>query len=460
MNTPIPEKFIDSLATLLNHSETDELVKALDTTPVTGVRINPAKPYIGTQELAVDKNVPWCKHGYILKNRPQFTLMPELHAGAFYVQEPSSMIICEVVSRLLNGADTPILYLDICAAPGGKTTSAISALPAGSLVVANEYVPQRAHILKENVQKWGFPGTVVTSGDTSRPGRLGGMFDIVAVDAPCSGEGMMRKEEEARRQWSEELVKQCAATQREILANAWAALKPGGHLIYSTCTFNRIENEDMVKSLMTGYGAEPIDLGLPDTWGIGASIDPDVPAMRFMPHITEGEGLFMCVMRKPGILQNTATGKTTKSKRKGKEPKEPTGLRSMLLHSDDYIYKLRADGLWHAFPTAYLNVLERIEAECNVISAGVELCTEKHHDLIPAHGLALSTALNSEAFPHAEVDTTQALSYLRREALTLPPDTPAGYVLLIYGGLPLGFVKNLGKRANNLYPQAWRIRHL
>lgn len=462
--TELPAGFADHMRNTLGTDEIAALCTSLLTPPETGVRFNPVKHKAMAKipdEFSACKGVEWCPEGIRLEQRPLFTLMPELHAGGFYVQDPSSMIISEVIRRILGKDHPPIAYLDVCAAPGGKTTAAMSALPEGSLLLANEFVPSRAQILKENIQKWGYPASIITVGDTSRLGRLNEMFDIVAVDAPCSGEGMMRKDEDARRQWSTSLIQQCASLQREILANVWDALKPGGHLIYSTCTFNRTENEDMVRLIMTEYGAEPVNLSLPSEWGIGKSIMPDIPALRFMPHLTRGEGLFLCVLRKAeSECINNIRHKAKKLKTSHTKCKTPENMTAWLSNPEDYLFRKVDNNEWQAIPRIHTEMLERIERECKVIGAGIELCIEKGRDLIPSQGLAVSTALADTAFPRVELDRTQALSFLRRESIILPADTPKGYVLVCHNSLPLGFMKNLGNRANNLYPQAWRIRNL
>ena len=270
--------------------------------PSVAIRLNRAK----ATGLGVDgaDRVPWCHEGFYLDRRGAFTFDPAFHQGLYYVQDPSSMIISEAVRRLTADTQEPVAYLDACAAPGGKTTAAIDALPAGSLVVANEFVPARAAVLRDNIVKWGYPAAVVTQGDTSRFRKLSGMFDIVAADVPCSGEGMMRKDDEAVAQWSPALVNRCAELQREIVANLWPALAPGGYFIYSTCTFNRSEDEENLQWMIDELGAEPVDLGLPGEWMIAGGIGTDLPCYRFLPHRLRGEGLFMGVMRKPGERQD------------------------------------------------------------------------------------------------------------------------------------------------------------
>ena len=290
----------------------------------------------------------------------------------------------------------------------------INALPDGSTVIANEVMPQRARILKENLLKWGYPDIMVTNSRSSAFAAMGEIFDIVAVDAPCSGEGMMRKDEDAVNQWSPRLVEQCAALQREILADAVEALKPGGILIYSTCTFNRHEDEENVAWLVENKDLEPIETDFPEEWGIGRASGSPYPALRFMPHLTRGEGLFAAVLRKPGELRDMDHGKIL------------TAIRRKA--------KILADGI----PT--VNMKGKIE--------------------IPASEWALSTSFPAERYPSVELDTESALRYLRHESLILDNNTPKGFVVVKYKGHPLGFVKNIGNRANNLYPAEWRIRNL
>ncbi|MDE5661108.1 MAG: RsmB/NOP family class I SAM-dependent RNA methyltransferase, partial [Muribaculaceae bacterium] len=209
------------------------LIEALATPPSVSIRANTLKDRTVPDGAAL---VPWCDNGFYLPSRPLFAADPAWHQGLYYVQDASSMVYSHVVamiSRMLEPqAGHGLRYLDACAAPGGKSTAALEVLPADALVVANEYDRHRANILAENIAKSGAPNAVVTRGDAARFGRMHDAFDIVAVDAPCSGEGMMRKEPEAVRQWSEALVADCAATQRRLLESLWEALRPGGVLIY------------------------------------------------------------------------------------------------------------------------------------------------------------------------------------------------------------------------------------
>ncbi len=441
-----------------------------ETAPEVSVRLNPRKlsPTGGTPFPG--EPVPWCGGGIYLSERPKFTFDPALHQGVYYVQDASSMIMGAVAAELSRRlAGGPLLWLDACAAPGGKTTAALDALPSGSLVVANEFDYARAEILAENVAKWGSTYTVVTRGDTARCRAVGEVFDVVAVDAPCSGEGMMRKDVTARQQWSAALVEECVARQKEILSNVWDALRPGGYLVYSTCTFNTRENEEMVEWLCMEYGAEPVDMEFP--FGIDGAVGSDLPALRFIPGRVRGEGLFMAVVRKPGEWtprefpgENTpGKGRKGTGKRKGgvKAPEIPSEVRAWITPGERENFPLTAteNGL-RAFPAQWSDLLSLFLKKLQVISAGTELAETRGHDVVPSQALALSTLLDADAFPSVETDRETALAYLRREAVALPRETPRGFVLLTYGGRPLGFVKNLGNRANNLYPKEWRIKSI
>lgn len=427
----------------------DGLVMALRSTdPAVSIRLNRRK---GCAPPEDGEPVPWAERGYYLPSRPLFTLDPALHQGRYYVQEASSMIVGEIVRRLSAGGMAPLRYLDACAAPGGKTTAAIDALPEGSLVVANEYVPRRAAILWENLIKWGYPNTVVSRGDTRRFSKLKGLFDIIGVDAPCSGEGMFRKDEEAVAQWSPGLVAECTGRQREILANVWPALRPGGYLIYSTCTFNRQENEEIVDWLIRESGAAPVDMSFPEDWGISGGIDSDYPCYRFMPHRVRGEGLFVAVLRK----QDGEECRLRPSK-PNKPDKSVAKLSEWITNGSECVIEKNGDGVI-AYQRRHADTIGLLRQSLDVVSCGVEIAEQKGRDFAPSHSLAMSQSLNPGAFPLIEVDLDVALSYLRRESVMLPEGTPKGYVLLTYQGQPLGFVKNLGNRSNNLYPCAWRI---
>lgn len=443
MNRQLPDEFVARMTAC----GLDDVVNALATTsPSVSVRVNRAK---GVEVPAGAAAVPWNRDGYYLDERPAFTFDPAFHQGLYYVQDASSMAVGAAVRTAADiiGTQQPLRYLDACAAPGGKTTAAMDVLPDDTFVVANEFDPRRTAILVENIAKWGRPA-VATRGDASQIKGLEGFFDIITADMPCSGEGMMRKEQVAVEQWSQALVRECAERQRAIAGCLWNCLAPGGVLVYSTCTFNIAENEEIVQWLIDQYGAEPIAVpvldGIPE---ISSALTPyNFPAYRFMPGRTRGEGLFMAVLRKDGAPRPQRL-KPMKIK--------PWAPPAQYL-AGDWTYFLENNTVY-ALPSSMLPLLSPVAKAMNIVAPGIEIGELKGKLLVPAQALAMACRLSPEAFPRHEVDEATALAYLRREAVAVP-DAPVGIVLLTRDGHPLGFVKNLGNRANNLYPQHWRIR--
>ena len=455
----LPADFSTFIRTQIGDEKADILLRALTGEPEVSLRLNRRKmPPLPLYDDAT--KVPWCESGQYLKERPVFTYNPLLHAGTFYVQDASSMIY-ETIVRSIAG-DEPLRVADLCAAPGGKTTAIINALPDGSVILANEYVASRAGILKENLCKYGYPNTVITNTDASRLAEMRNFFDIVAVDAPCSGEGMMRKEESARSQWSEGLIRQCAALQREILESAVAMTAPGGFLIYSTCTFNTYEDEDNASFIAGSLGLPPVDTGLAGKWGIQKEVKGNIPALRFMPGFTKGEGLFVALFRKPDddTSPRRIHGKINKkgNKDKCKVKTDPSRAATAASWTDTEVEIRNHEGHLLLLTPPAVTLLDSIPKGVRILAAGVEAGEIKGKDLIPAHALAMSEIM-SHPFPEVELDTPDALRYLSKDAITLPSDTPKGFVTATYCGIPLGFLKNHGNRSNNLYPQEYRIRN-
>lgn len=445
---------------LLGEEEYTQFNEAIASASPTSIRRNPLKP---TTDIPLGQAVPWCETGCYLDQRPLFTFDPLFHAGSYYVQEASSMFVDFIIRKLITAPST---VLDLCAAPGGKSTLTLSALPKGSVLIANEIVRQRANILAENITKWGNPNTIVTNNSSSDFQALSAMFDLIICDAPCSGEGMFRKDPQSIEEWSNSNVAMCQNRQREILANIWQCLKPGGLLIYSTCTYNTQENEENVAWAMEELGAEPIALDIPSDWNISDSKlnNSKFKTYRFFPHKTKGEGFFASVMRKGEHSDDDAftshrnkEHKRNAENRKGKELPLPKELKLWLNHPEQYTFKSTPTS-YSAFPSQHIQLLEQALSKLKVIHYGITLANIKGKTIIPAHSLAMSTSLDESAFPSAELSEQQALSYLRTEVIVLPPSVPTGYVLLKYKGQPLGFAKNIGNRANNLYPAEWRIR--
>ena len=448
----LPKEFINILGEILEADERDRLLNALQTEPQVSIRFNPLIPdaeslALQSLECSADGRVPWAGNAVYLDHRPQFTLDPLIHMGCYYVQEASSMFLEQAVRKCVSG---PVKALDLCAAPGGKSTLLASLLPEGSLLVSNEIQRGRAQILAENMTKWGRTGVMVTCNTPKQIGQSNLMFDLIAVDAPCSGEGMFRKDEGAVTDWSLQNVEMCALRQRQIIADIWPALKPGGYLIYSTCTFNRHEDEDNVQWIIEQFGAEAIKIDTNPEWNIKASLTQDnLPVYHFMQHLTRGEGFFLCLLRKPDGAFRELPQKPFKA-----DPTVPAECRKWL--NDGYEYYVKGDSIY-ALPAPLASDMNQVSKELYALIPGIEIAVRKGHDWVPAHALAMSDALNTEAFNKVEITRKQALEYLHCDALRLE-DAPRGIVLLTYKGIPLGFAKNLGNRANNMYPQEWRIR--
>lgn len=450
--TSLPENFERYTHALMGDGLYGRFVEALSEEPPVSIRLNPQKC---DGSPADGERVPWCGDGRWLTERPAFTFDPLLHAGWYYVQEASSMFIDHVLRRF---AHHPVLMLDLCAAPGGKSTAARTALPVGSILISNEPEHARARILAENIAKWGHPEVIVTNNYPKDYTRSGLMFDVILCDVPCSGEGMFRKDEGAISEWSPRNVTACQALQREIVTAAWYCLRPGGIMIYSTCTLNTRENEENVRWACAELGAEVLPAAPDEGWGItGSLLDGfNEPVCRFIPGRTRGEGLFMAVLRKNDDDGTSGQTKPRKKTKKGQQPtaKIPAGW---LTESDGLIMRQEGDTLM-AMSETLSETYDTAAASLRILSAGITVGHVKGRDIIPDHALALSTALNHDAFPQAELTYNEAIAYLRRETVTLPEGTPRGYVLMTYEGAALGFAKNIGNRANNMYPQEWRIK--
>lgn len=452
----LPPLFCQQMADILGPAQAQALAEALDTAPAVSIRRNPFKPT--AEDLYADTQpVPWCVTGAYLPNRPSFTSNPLLHAGAFYVQEAASMFI-EQAYRAMD--IVPQRVLDLCAAPGGKSTLWRTLLPDDALLVANEPLRQRAQILAENLTKWGHPGVIVTNAYGADFARLEGCFDVVATDVPCSGEGMFRKDEGAVSQWSPGLVEQCVRTGWEIVSDVWPALRTGGYLVYSTCTFNREEDEHQVARICNELGAELVPIPTLEEWGVqGDTTGEEQAVYHFFPHRTRGEGFFLALLRKTAESPS-ASPRRARRDRQGNSPVAKGAKAASAWLSESARYKIFATGpdSLSAIPEIHYETMLRLSAHVRMLQAGITLAVQKGHKLIPEHALALSTACAPEAFPRQELDLETALCYLRRETIVLPADAPRGYMIVTFKGLPLGFVNNLGNRANNMYPNEWRIR--
>ena len=447
MATLLPESFTQRMQAQLGN-EFEAFQQSLSDAAVSSVRINTTK-FSGSVN---DNQVPWSKTGFYLEERPFYTLDPFLHAGLYYVQEASSMFLEQAFQQLSN---EPVKVLDLCGAPGGKSTHIASLLPENSLLVSNEVIRSRAVILSENLKKWGNPSVVVTNNDPKDFASFKGFFDVIVVDAPCSGEGLFRRDENAITEWSPENTQHCAQRQQRILADVWPALKPGGILIYSTCTYNPGENEENLKWLNEFADVENISLPVKAEWGVTETEAAGLSGYRFYPHKTHGEGFFMAVVRK-------LDGETARIPRKIKGAAFTTASRNekALIEnwlSSDEMELLNLNGTLLSFPGRYTAELTWLQQSLRIVHAGIKTGELKKKEVLPAHELALSPILNRGKFPEIELSLDEAIRFLHRDDIR-PGAKERGWHLLTYRDIPLGWAKNLGNRFNSNYPKEWRIR--
>lgn len=454
----LPEQFISRMQRELGVVEAEALCAALETEPSTSVRLNPAK--MAEQKWGGGR-VAWSDYGYLLGERPAFTLDPDFHAGAYYVQEASSQFAGYIISMAVGGAEAckGQRVLDMCAAPGGKSTHYATLVGERGLVVANEINRSRAAVLADNARKWGLGNMVVTCNDSARVADFEEWFDVVAVDAPCSGEGMFRKSDEACEQWSEANVAMCAERQWEILQNAFRSLKPGGVLLYSTCTFNRTEDEDVVGRACEEFGDELLavdDIPIGDDWGVVTGREGVFQTFRFFPHRLTGEGMFMAVARKAGLA--TSRRRMPKARRKVMEAVDKRTAQELsrwVKESEQMRFFAAGDTLYGCRKEHYDEV-EALAGTLAVIYSGVAMGQVFKGKLKPDGALALYAGVNHDAVACCEVDEQEALKFLRKQDMDAAQFSE-GVNMVLYGGRPLGFVKRVGARVNNMYPNSLRI---
>ena len=424
--------------------------------PPVSIRVNPLKWVDSNADLSPGMPVPWAKHGYYLNHRPVFTLDPWLHAGAYYVQEASSMFLEQAVHKVLQEIDIQYV-LDLCAAPGGKSTHLLGCLEAQTVLVSNEVVGARAGILVENLTKWGNSNSIVTQNDPSFFGGYEGLFDLLVVDAPCSGSGLFRREPGLVSEWSPAHVDLCSQRQKRILADVLPALAPGGFLLYSTCSYSAAEDENIIDWLSGQFNLEGVDIEWADNqYGVVVSkaSASGIPCYRFFPDRVKGEGFFMALLRKPG----THLAFNLKQP-KGKMPdvSMPSVLNDCIRVAEPLFFH-RHDFAVYAMPEKVYMLFQHLRGKLNIRKAGVKVGDLMHGKLNPAHDLALSGLLQKGAFFPIDADRENALNYLRRAGADFGNNFPSGWLLVCYKDLPLGFVKNIGSRLNNYYPKDWRIR--
>ena len=443
----LPEEFTKRLKTQ-KYIDAEALLKSLEEPSPVSIRINPSK---WNKKPVSSTPVPWATNGFYLENRPSYTLDPLFHSGCYYPQEASSMFLEQLIKQT-GGSLQNSRILDLCAAPGGKSTLLSDIIGEGGLLVANEAIRQRAVVLAETLTKWGRGNVLVTQNDPSAFGRLPGYFDIILVDAPCSGEGMFRGNI-AVNEWSAGNTAHCAERQKRILMDVWPSLKENGILVYSTCTFNPGENEENIKWLIEKNQAECVRIGLSDFSGIKEIGYDGIFGYGFYPNNIRGEGFFISAIRKKGLQENLRL----KSQRKTELNPGKSDLDTVTRHTDfsnERIFRW-GDEIF-AVPCSmdeYLHLFSSLK----IVKAGTKLFAVKNGKYLPSHELALSVMLKKDAFPRYEINLAEALSFMRRDTFTIQ-NAVKGWVIITHRGINLGFVNNLGNRVNNYFPVEWRIR--
>ncbi len=445
----LPQALLEDLQGIPGYDR-EAFMAAHELPAVTSIRLNPGKPY--TPAFAGNP-VPWCAEGRYLAQRPVFTLDPAYHAGAYYVQEASSMFTDFLFRAVFPERDN-LRVLDLCAAPGGKSTLLAAALGGNSLLVSNEVIRTRASILEENMSRWGYMHTWVTSNDPRDFGKLSGYFDAIVVDAPCSGSGLFRKDARALDEWGEQNVMLCSQRQQRILADVWPSLKEGGVLLYATCSYSPEEDEQILDWMGDVLDAEGVHVAVPEAWGVQqvSSAKHSIGGYRFFPHKVQGEGFFIAALRKPGEGEDYryAKFKTTLNKRAAERA-------TFLLKTDKpFIAVPTGENIFSAILPVHEADLHALSKAVYLRKTGLELGSPTAKEWLPAHDVALSVDAG-DVLPRIHADKEQALRFLKKEDAQLPV-TDKGWFMVCYEGMGLGWVKSLGNRYNNYLPKHWRIR--
>ncbi|MBC7412967.1 MAG: hypothetical protein H7331_11015 [Bacteroidia bacterium] len=440
------------IADLNTHNiDTVALTEAHDSKPLTSIRYNPHKLTPSTTNAPV----AWSTQARYLSERPFFAHDPLWHAGAYYVQEASSMLVGWALQQLTTPTDT-LTVLDACAAPGGKSTHLLSVLNANSVLVSNEVIKTRVSVLLENTTKWGHSNHIITNNDTTHFTALANTFNVLVIDAPCSGSGLFRKDIAALDHWSEENVNLCNQRQQRILHDLAPTLAPNGLLIYSTCSYSTAENETIADQIIA-MGFSSIPLLIEDNWGITHTQSATYQAhgYRCMPHLTKGEGFYIACFRKNNdedYTEQYSSKNRTNDVFKALDKKTSATLTNYIDdQSNVFNY---ANGL-HQFPAERLPLLQKISKQLYIKKAGLCIGELVGNDLIPNHDWAMSIRSPTK-FNTVDVDLETALTYLRKNNFTLP-NAPKGWILLTYQHVGLGWIKNLGNRLNNYYPTNYRL---
>ncbi len=450
----LPASFMRSL-TKINGYDEDAFIRVHEVAEeFTSVRINPGKIHadkLSLTALSIGEVVLWSSNSFYLTERPSFTLDPLFHAGTYYVQEASSMFLEQALKQTTD-LTQPLLVLDLCAAPGGKSTLLQSIISNESLLVSNEVIQSRVNILKENIIKWGQPNVVVTNNDPKDFTKLSGLFDVMVVDAPCSGSGLFRRNPEAIREWSEVNVQLCSQRQQRILADAWNCLKEDGVLIYSTCSYSAEEDEEILDWIMKNFKVKTERLRIENEWKIDeVQTETGAYGYRFWPYKIKGEGFFTAVFRKK---EETGDLKIKTSTQEVPSKKQVEIVSAWIDSAAQLSFILQGQHI-AVVPPQWNQHIQFLMRQLKVRYAGVELGIIAKNDLVPEHALALSTIISKNLYA-IELNEKDALNYLRRNEIAVET-LHKGWALTKFKGFSLGWLKLLGNRVNNYYPKEWRI---
>ena len=442
----LPNQLLRQLQNVTGFNEA-AFISAHQQVGATSVRMHPVK---GNGLFATNEQVSWCAEGRYLPERPVFTIDPAYHAGAYYVQEASSMFLHHILKQVLAGKGG-LKILDLCAAPGGKSTLIASLLDEESLLVANDVIKARAGILEENLTRWGYMNTWVASNDPRDFGRLPGYFDVIIADAPCSGSGLFRKDEKALDEWSEANVQLCSQRQQRILADVWPALKEDGILIYATCSYSPEEDEAILKWLADTYSVESVAIDVPVEWGIVKIESTGMQGYRFFPDKVMGEGFFVAA-----LIKKESSDSVRVPRFKSAADKTVQKQAEHFFTANDIIFLPNGRGEYTSINAVHEADFQLLTKALYFRKAGCLTGQPGNKEWIPAHDIALSINTNN-ALPAIEVNKENALRYLKKEDLQGLPEGK-GWHIVKYNGLGLGWIKMLGSRTNNYLPKSWRIR--
>ena len=423
---------------------------------VTSIRVNPFKlSNVGREtsdstshvsRLTSHEKIPWTDYGYHLANRPSFTFDPLFHAGCYYVQDASSMFLEQALKQTVD-LSAPLKVLDLSAAPGGKSTHILSLISKDSLLVSNEVIRARANILNDNIVKWGCSNVIVTNNDPKDFQKAGNYFDVIIVDAPCSGSGLFRREPEAIQEWSDQNVILCSQRQQRILADVLPALKDGGVLIYSTCSYSRAEDEQIVNWLRDELTISNEELIIDPRWNIVSSDG----GYRFWPDKIKGEGFFIaCFSKENGKSKETILPRA----KPDKFSKQELDVLGKYVNIDGLLF-LRHGKMLRAIPGSLLADISFLSTKFRVVNCGIEIGEIIKDKLIPEHAVAVSNVLNNEV-GRIELNYEESIRYLKKKELELPAGS-MGWSVVTYEDHPLGWINKLSNRINNYYPKELRI---